>query len=125
MFKSAYSGDRATGERSLGDYQRTSRKEDQNRLAVLDRVGQKQIEPTLSERFCWQLEIRENLVSRLLNRALTKFFWHLFKSEPVRLVLYQRPNVACFDLWETFKNFVNGVLNSLITKLFEILSPSP
>src|SRR6185295_6449271 len=61
-------------ERSLGDYQRTSRKEDQNRLAVLDRVGQKQIEPSLSERFCWQLEIRENLVSRLLNTALAMLF---------------------------------------------------
>src|SRR6266536_4630142 len=65
-------------------------------------------------------------------RALTKFFWHLFKSEHVRLVqyrarkqaadlsdgrlltravLYQRPNVACFDLWETFKNLVNVVIS--------------
>src|SRR6266542_720524 len=65
--------------------------------------------------------------------ALTRFFWHLFKSEHVRLVqyrarkqaadlsngrlltravLYQRPNVACFDLWETIINLVNVVLKS-------------
>jgi len=28
-----------------------------------------------------------------------------------RAVLYQRPNVACFDLWGTFTNFVNVVLS--------------
>jgi hypothetical protein len=51
------SNDRATVERNLDDYQ----ERDQNRQAVLDRVGQKQIEPSLSERFCRQLEISDNL----------------------------------------------------------------
>jgi hypothetical protein len=64
--------------------------------------------------------------------ALTYVVWRLFKSEHVRLVqyrarkqaavssvgrlltravLYQRHYVACFDLWETFKNLVNAVMD--------------
>jgi len=73
---------------------------------------------------------------RLLQKSFivlkTKFFWHLFKSEHVRLVqyrarkqaavslvsrlltravLYQRSNVECSDLWETFKNLVPRALS--------------
>src|SRR5215510_5725570 len=74
-------------------------------------------------------------------RALTKFFWHLFKSEHVRLVQYrarkqaadllvgrlltravlrQRPYVSCFDLWETFKNLVNAVISTALTRFVGI-----
>ena len=31
----------------------------------------------------------KNFVNRVINTALTKFFWHLFKSEHVRLVQYR------------------------------------
>ena len=65
------------------------RNEKKIKIVILNRVGQKQIESSLSERFCWQFKISDNLVSELARalaaNSLPPLPWNPYwQFEPLR-----------------------------------------